>query len=836
MGTPAYMSPEQWLGKKADARSDIYALSCTYYFLLTGRPPYEGESLPSLGYQHGHEPFPDPRRLVPEIPEGVVRVLSRGAAKDPAARYTDASEMAADLDALLGKQHAAAPVAPTRHSVVTAPAVVTPVSRSDAPTMAGELPPERPANLGNEAPSPQRLIWGTVECQVRSFSSIAYRRLVELTRWVDDRLAAVDGRGSPVHTLLRVVCAGMALLLLLVLVGAPFLRYSEGEPMPPMDAKATHAPDLEPDEPMGPIEPVDPSRLALAIAPFSAQQARAHQEAWAEHLGQPLEITNSIGMKLVLIPPGEFMMGSPESRGSPDERPQHRVRITKPFYLGVYEVTQEEYERVMGTNPSYFSRGGDGNDRVSGQDTSRFPVESVSWDDAVEFCRKLSALPAERSAGREYRLPTEAEWEYACRAGTTTRYHFGNDLSSDQARFRQSWSSNRPVPVSSYSANGFGLFDMHGNVREWCADWFDAKYYANSPVDDPRGPASGSHRVYRGGGWLNYAWDCRSANRYLLSPDIRPLILGFRLALVPMDAKATHAPDLDPDEPMGPIEPVDPSRPALATAPFSAQQARAHQEAWAEHLGQPREITNSIGMKLVLIPPGEFMMGSPESEEGRLDWEGPQHRVRITKPFYFGVYQVTQEEYERVMGTNPSAFSRGGHNSDRVSGLDTSRFPVEWLSWDDAVEFCRKLSALPAERSAGREYRLPTEAEWEYACRAGTTTGYHFGNDLSSDQAKFDQSLAGRPVPVGSYSANGFGLYDMHGNVWECCVDWFDAKYYANSPVDDPQGPASGSRRVLRGGGWGSYPRDCRSAYRNGRRPDSGNDNCGFRLAWSSVE
>ncbi len=285
---------------------------------------------------------------------------------------------------------------------------------------------------------------------------------------------------------------------------------------------------------------------APAVAPFTAQQARRHQDAWSKHLGQPREITNSIGMKLVLIPPGEFMMGSPESekRHLSHEGPQHRVRITRPFYLGVYEVTQEAYERVMGTNPSDFSRDGRDGNWVSGQDTSRFPVESVTWNDAVEFCRRLSVLPAERSAGREYRLPTEAQWEYACRAGTTTPFHFGSVLNGRQANCggnnpygtsEKGPYLRRTTTVGSYGANGFGLYDMHGNVWEWCSDWYDENYYANSPVDDPQGPASGLHRVSRGGGWLSYAWGCRSADRYGLTSGGGYIGIGFRLALVRAD-------------------------------------------------------------------------------------------------------------------------------------------------------------------------------------------------------------------------------------------------------------------------------------------------------------
>ena len=301
----------------------------------------------------------------------------------------------------------------------------------------------------------------------------------------------------------------------------------------------------------------------------------------------------------------------------------------------------------------------------------------------------------------------------------------------------------------------------------------------------------------------------------------------------------------------------EPTAPPLAVAPFNATDAKGYQQAWARHLGQPVEVTNSIGTKLVLIPAGEFMMGSPREEidglirefsflKSILEAEQPQHRVRITKPYYLGMYEVTQAEYERVMGTNPSAFSRGGSSSAKVSGQDTSRFPVERVSWEEAVEFCRRLSALPAERAAGRVYRLPTEAEWEFACRAGTTTPFHFGSQLNGREANCDGNFPygtttkgpylERPTTVGSYGANGFGLFDMHGNVWEWCSDWYGSGYYAESPVDDPTGPTAGSIRVIRGGSWLSHARGCRSASRYRRAPFYRNVYLGFRVASSSVD
>jgi len=260
--------------------------------------------------------------------------------------------------------------------------------------------------------------------------------------------------------------------------------------------------------------------------------------------GRPRRMENSIGMKLVLIPGGSFLRGSPADEGGDDERPQRRITITRPFYMGVVQVTQQEYRQVMGNNPSSFRVAGTGEERVQGLDTSRLPVESVSWHDAVRFCEKLSALEPERAAGCVYRLPTEAEWELACRGGSAviTSFHFGSSLSSRQANFngnfpfgpgaKQGVALRRPTTVGSYPKNGFGLFDMHGNVWEWCADWYDSGYYAISLETDPPGPEDGVYRVARGGSWFNDGGDCRSASRNAREPDQRDDLVGFRVVCV----------------------------------------------------------------------------------------------------------------------------------------------------------------------------------------------------------------------------------------------------------------------------------------------------------------
>ena len=227
-------------------------------------------------------------------------------------------------------------------------------------------------------------------------------------------------------------------------------------------------------------------------------------------------------------------------------------------------------------------------------------------------------------------------------------------------------------------------------------------------------------------------------------------------------------------------------------------------------------IVNSIGMSLVQIPAGTFTMGD--------DDETP-HQVTLTKGFELGVYEVTQEQYEQVMGSNPSEF-KGPQN------------PVEMVSWDEAVEFCRKLSALPAEQSVGYVYRLPTEAEWEYACRAGTTSKYSFGDSESElgDYAWYRDNSGGTTHPVGQKKPNGFGLYDMHGNVWERCQDWYGD--YPKGSTTDPTGAASGSgsERVIRGGSWYFYSDEFRSADRNSLPPDLRGYGLGFRVLRSSVK
>jgi formylglycine-generating enzyme required for sulfatase activity len=242
--------------------------------------------------------------------------------------------------------------------------------------------------------------------------------------------------------------------------------------------------------------------------------------------------------------------------------------------------------------------------------------------------------------------------------------------------------------------------------------------------------------------------------------------------------------------------------------------------------GNVRLIKNSIGMTFVRIPAGAFRMGSPDGEPGHREHESPVHDVRIAKAFYMSIGPVTQGQYEAVKGKNPSKFTKShGGGPDH---------PVESLTWDQAVRFCEKLARMPDEEVHHRSYRLPTEAEWEYASRAGTTTLYNCGEKLTGKDAVFAGSggkFSGKSTaPVAQLAGNAWGLHDCHGNVQEWVQDWFEEYYYFESPAEDPQGPKRGMLKTVRGGCWGMLPTDCRSASRRGHAPDSGSDTIGFRV------
>ncbi|MBQ7590715.1 MAG: formylglycine-generating enzyme family protein [Verrucomicrobia bacterium] len=498
-----------------------------------------------------------------------------------------------------------------------------------------------------------------------------------------------------------------------------------------------------------------------------------------------VSLPGGVYLDLNWIEPGTFTMGSPSDElGRSDDEIQHKVTLSKGYWLGKYEVTQAQYKAVMETNPSHFT--GDNN-----------PVDSVSWEEAMAFCTKLTEI--EQAAGRlpfgyEYTLPTEAQWEYACRAGTTTALNSGKNLSDknkcpemDEVGWYDGNSSGKTHPVGQKQPNAKGLYDMHGNVLEWCLDWYKIGYPIND-VTDPTGPDTGTYRVNRGGSWWGYASSSRSAFRGNGSPSDAYSWVGFRVALA-------YNPNI--------------------TIPLA----------------------EDVDLDMIWIKSGTFTMGSPEDELGRYSgvWED-QHEVTLTQGYWLGKYEVTQAQYKAIMKVNPSKYK----GADR---------PVECVSWNDAMAFCAKLTEI--EKAAGRlpegyEFTLPTEAQWEYACRAGTTTALNSGKNLSDTKqcSEMDEvgwyynnsEIDGKRMthPVGQKQPNAWELYDMHGNVCEWCLDWYGK--YPTSSVTDPTGASTGKYRVERGGNWAGYASPCRSANRGTLIPDYGDSSFGFRVALAPVK
>ncbi|QDU21949.1 bifunctional serine/threonine-protein kinase/formylglycine-generating enzyme family protein [Urbifossiella limnaea] len=626
-GTPMYMAPEQAKGDKLDQRADLFSLGSVLYQMAAGRPPFRANSTVAVLKRVAEDTPRDIREIVPEVPQWLCDIIAKLHAKNPDDRYQSAREVAdvlADCEAQL-----------------------------------------------------------KANSKLKDFSRIPRSKQTK---------TAKTGNWK------WVVAAAVLLLPVLAVAvtefaGVTHLFRHQAMPNP---NKGGHEPEVVTTTGWHgwPADAPQP-----AIAPFDATQARAHQDAWAKHLGVPVEYTNSLGMKFMLIPPGEFTMGSTAEEiaaalkdVSPDDKhwqeciqseaPQHKVILTQPIYLGVNEVTQAEYEKVMGVNPSHFAPLGMGKEAVAGLETAEHSVETVSWNDAAEFCAKLSKQeklkPFYFRAGETitpldgtgYRLPSEAEWEFACRAGTATKYWIGD---KDEDLVRAGWfggnSGGRTHAAGELKANPFGLSDIHGNVWEWVQDGWDASYYGqfqDKPAINPNSPFSaGSLRVIRGGHWGYTASVCRSSHRHAIDPTDRGYLVGFRVSL-----------------------PVD----AVKAA---------------------RQFKNTLGMEFVKVPKGKSWLGGGKDKLA-------DKEVEIPADFYLGKYEVTQEEWEKVMGENPSHFSRAGYGKDAVKDIpdaDLKRFPVENVSWDQCQIFVAKLNKL--EKETGWVYRLPTEVEWEYACRGG---------------------------------------------------------------------------------------------------------------------
>jgi formylglycine-generating enzyme required for sulfatase activity len=888
VGTPQYVAPELLLGTAAPSpASDVFSLGVTLSELLVGHHPLAGPGTPErtttqwLATQLTAT-YPPIRALRPDLPPAVCSLVDRSVSPDPAVRPVDAAAFASEIAAAL----AASPAVPRLPDVPAAPPAPFGTSfQLPRPAPAAETAlPGVPAAA--RAPRRRGLLLAAAALLVAGAAAAA-------------AVVALSGGGAaPPDGDPSAVGGGAA--------DAGGTGPAAGEAVP--DA----APGSGPTVTRSPGAPEGPSADPGAVPP-----------GWAR------------------IEPGEYVMGSPpDEPGRAATEVQRRVRLTRPFLLKQTEVTQGEWQQVLGTEPS-FARGCG----------SACPVERVSWFDALEYLNRLS-----RSEGRTacyqlsgckgtagkgcrrlvgecrgsfvcdavdfvgldcdgYRLPTEAEWEYAARAGTTTplptggitlrgeydapevdpiAWYGGNSGAAyDGAADCRPWKQKQypakqcgPQVAGRKQPNAWGLHDMLGNVYEWCWDG----YGELSPGEavDPLGPATATSRVARGASWGNPARELRVALRDKGTPDLRNLYVGLRPARTVAPARAAGAPAGTPT----PL-PSPEAAPAAAPAPPEAAPAAAPappEEALAAVPAPPDPAATADPAEAaaatadpadaapepaprgwVHIETGELTLGSPPDEPGH-DPAEVRRVVRITRPFLLKQTEVTQAEWQQVMGTNPAWFA--------ACGLDC---PVERVSWYDALEYLNRLSRAEG-RSACYElsgcrgapgggcsrsksdcvggfvcddvrfvglgcdgYRLPTEAEWEYAARAGTTTAlptggltmrgpndapeldpiawyggnsgvsYPGGEDCRNWQRKQYPARSCGSHPVGGKRPNAWGLADMLGNVSEWCWDTWGA--VSAAPTSDPTGAAGGPYRVFRGGSWSARAEHLRPAARGADLP-----------------
>ena len=534
------------------------------------------------------------------------------------------------------------------------------------------------------------------------------------------------------------------------------------------------------------------------------------------------------------IEPGTFNMGSPSGElGRESDETQHSVAITEPYYIAVFETTQKQYKDITGADHNRVHVGDTLPDEYICYRELRGDQLGAQWPSGSDVDATYQGKPTFFYALREkfnnnflFDLPTEAMWEYACRAGSTTALNNNTDLSSaaeDPNMNAVGWylynAANQTYAPGQKVPNAWGLYDMHGNVWEWCLDWYAG--FDGADEADPKGPLSGDTRVIKSGSWYQYAQSCRSAERRG-NPDWHPGddYIGFRIALLP---------------PVKKYMVVDLSGGTGASSYPVSYLSSVPEGGWGDEY-------KTTKLVLRLVQPGTFTMGSPSGEIGR-DTSATgelQHQVTLTKPYYIGIFEMTQGQYKCITGNNPA---------DRVIALD---HPVNEVSYD-MIRGTNQGQNWPADNNVdsdsfmgvmraktGLTFDLPTEAQWEYACRAETTTALNSGKDLTNATVCPNMAEVGRYthnttdgkgnyfVAPGQYLVNNWGIYDMHGNLAELCLDYY-AGYSADSQTD-PKGPSTGTLRVQRGGDWEDIASECRSARRVGIDSNYHHQTFGFRV------
>ena len=536
------------------------------------------------------------------------------------------------------------------------------------------------------------------------------------------------------------------------------------------------------------------------------------------------EILQDQNIEMVLVEKGSFLMGNLFIEGDENEKPLHNVTFTYDFCIGKYEVTFDQYdiycEETKKATP-YDIGWGRGNR----------PVINVSWYDAIEYCNWLSEKEGLAKAYDEtgtlidskgktttdpslvegYRLPTEAEWEYAAKGGNKSKgYKYSGSNKDDDVAWYVYNSGGTTHEVGTKKPNELSIYDMSGNVSEWCSDSYYSYFSANqtNPYN-----FSAAYIIERGGGFKSSFMQVRTAARKSSSQIKGNPFVGFRVIKTENIKKSKRLENL-------PIIKVGTNR------------------------------VNEVHTELVFIMPGTVLVEKGSFQMGNMmesayDWELPVHTVTFTYDFYIGEYEVAFEQYDRYCYE-----TKIGKPDDYRYGRGLK--PVIDVSWYDAIGYCNWRSEkeglakaydsdgnfldsngnITTDPSLVEGYRLPTEAEWEYAAKGGNKSkGFKYsGSDNIGDVAWYYGNAHSRICDVGTKLPNELGIYDMSGNVSEWCMDWYDGKYYENSPAVNPYNSNPGNDRTFRGGSvhnslWYTY-----TAYRYYISPNNRSTNVGFRI------
>ena len=532
-------------------------------------------------------------------------------------------------------------------------------------------------------------------------------------------------------------------------------------------------------------------------------------------------IFNGVEFAFRYCPPGTFTMGGGEAENALTFIPRREVTLTRGFWTLENPTTQGQYEAVVGSNPSWFSaatqvRPKDGTPGkaltryldATGGDSSRLPVETVSWEDAQDFCKALNdaiSLPP----GWAFRLPTSAEWERACRAGTTTRFYWGDEFDGSQANAegilplrwaisKKIW--NRPTEVGQFGANPWGLVDMSGNVAEWTLDLIGAPDDPNRlspPTVDPKGAKTGVCRITRGGSWYSTQEDLRSGSRRLENQRAANVELGFRCVVGSWDAE-TAAVVSEPWDEAAEAAVVAAIRTAQENAPPLPDVGSNSDAPWdSEPPAGTRKTFDVGGVEFAFryCPPGTFVEGLA-SERG-YNLPGDRRLTTISQGFWVAETPTTQAQFDAV-NADPEQTQTPTRTQSQTRSRKRGALPVSNATWAAAVAFCDSLNASNIAPQ-GFAFRLLTSAEWEYAARAWTLGPFVDARFLEATPGQ--DAPSSKPRPVREESPNAWGLFDTLGNVWEWTADAFAPR--DSAPVVDPRRPETASNfdcRIVRGG------------------------------------